>query len=605
MYSKDDYLNTPAPYEKLYELIGDPFTHERQLTIMAEEAAAVGVRNFRRLYAEYVKSLKQMNQMKLIGNMTHFDNQPLELDAGEWDCDDMGVTCRTGMYEMQACVHPIMPVERLVNIDTGVEKLKLAFRKGRSWRTIIADKRTLASAQAIVALADMGIAVNSENAKYLVKYLHDIENNNFDQIPERNSVSRLGWIDDAGFSPYVDNLVFDGDVSLRTFFESVKQSGDRDKWMELALAVRKGSMTSRMVMAASFASVLVKPLGGLPFFVHLWGGTEVGKTVGLMLAGSVWANPEIGRFVHTFNSTAVGREKSAGFVNSMPLILDELQVAQGDNRTRFDKDIYALSEGSGKLRGTRSGGVERTTTWANCIITNGEDPITSSSSGGGAVNRILEIECQDRLFDDPRHVVDVVRKHYGHAGREFVERLQQPGEVEKAQALYRSLYGIFSDMDTTEKQSMAAAIVLVADVLATEWLFKDGRSLKPEDIREFLRTKSSVSVNDRGYEFITQWTVQNAHRLCGTSSEMEVWGKIEDNIAYIVKSRFNQAVSDAGYNPQALLSWMKQRDLIITRGRAMTKNKRINNLSTECVVLKLPHDESEDIQNQLPFNADF
>jgi len=605
VYTKEDYLTSPAPYEELYRHIDDPFTHERQMTIMAEDAAKVGIRNFKRLYGEYVKSLRQQNQMKLIGNMTRFDGQTLELDAGEWDCDDHGITTRSGPFEVQACVHPIMPIERLVNIDTGVEKLKIAFRKGRSWRTVIADKRTLASAQAIIALADMGVAVNSENAKYLVKYLHDIENNNYELIPERNSVSRLGWIDEAGFSPYVDNLVFDGDVSLRTFFESVRQVGSRDKWMELALAVRQGSMTSRLVLAASFASVLVKPLGGLPFFVHLWGGTEVGKTVGLMLAGSVWANPEIGRFVHTFNSTAVGREKSAGFVNSMPLILDELQVAQGDNRTRFDKDIYALSEGSGKLRGTRTGGVERTTTWANCIITNGEDPITSSSSGGGAVNRILEIECTGRLFDDPRHVVDVVRKHYGHAGREFIERLQQPGEIEKAQALYKSLYNIISDMDTTEKQSMAAAIVLVADVLATDWIFKDGRAIKPEDVREFLRTKDSVSVNDRGYEFICQWTVQNAHRLCGTSSEMEVWGKIEDNLAYIIKSRFNQAASDAGFNPQALLSWMKQRDLIITRGRAMTKNKRINNLSTECVVLKLPHDESEDAQNALPFNADF
>ena len=605
MYTKHDYLNSPAPYEELYEYIGDPFTHERQMTIMADEAALVGVRNFKRLYGEYVKSLRQQNQMKMIGNMTRFDGQELELDAGEWDCDDQGIITRSGPYEVCACVHPIMPIERLVNIDTGVEKLKIAFRKGRSWRTIIADKRTLASAQAIINLADMGVAVNSENAKYLVKYLHDIENLNYELIPEYNSVSRLGWIDGAGFSPYVDNLVFDGEATFKTYFEAVVTKGSRDEWMQLAKSVRQGGIASRLVLASAFASVLVKPFGALPFFVHLWGGTEVGKTVGLMLAASVWANPEVGRYIHTFNSTAVGREKSAGFVNSMPLILDELQVAQGDSRTRFDKEIYALSEGVGKTRGTRTGGIERSTSWANCIITNGEDPITSSASGGGAVNRILEIECQDRLFEDARTVADTVRRHYGFAGREFVEKLQEPGQIDRAIALYKSLYSIISDMDTTEKQSMAASIVLTADVLATEWIFQDEKMLSPDDIKDYLRTKDSVSVNDRGYQFICQWVVQNAHRLCGTSSEQEVWGKIEGDRAYIVRNKFNQAVSDGGFNPQALLSWLKQRDLIETRGRNMTKCKSINGMATECVALKMPSEKREDGQAVLPFDVDF
>ena len=87
---------------------------------------------------------------------------------------------------------------------------------------------------------------------------------------------------------------------------------------------------------------MVRPMCALPFFVHLWGGTEVGKTVGLMLAASVWANPEVGRYIHTFNSTAVGREKSAAFVNSLPLILDELQIVA--DRKTFDKDIMLLAD---------------------------------------------------------------------------------------------------------------------------------------------------------------------------------------------------------------------------------------------------------------------
>ncbi|MEG0168217.1 MAG: DUF927 domain-containing protein, partial [Ruthenibacterium sp.] len=302
--------------------------------------------------------------------------------------------------EIEACNHPILPVMRLVNIDTGIEKLRIAYRKGKLWRSVIMDKGTLASANKILELANVGVSVTSENSKYLVRYLYDLEALNYDIIPEFNSVSRMGWIGAHGFSPYVDELVFDGDANFKTFFESVKTHGNMEKWRDMATIVRKKSIYARVILAASFASVLVDPLGGLPFFVHLWGGTEAGKTVGLMLAASVWANPEIGRFIHTINSTAVGREKSAAFVNSLPLILDELQIVK--DKKEFDKDIYMLSEGAGRTRGNKSGGVDNTPTWANCILTSGEMPITGAGSGGGAVNRIVEIECKERLFDAPR-----------------------------------------------------------------------------------------------------------------------------------------------------------------------------------------------------------
>ena len=54
-----------------------------------------------------------------------------------------------------------------------------------------------------------------------------------------------------------------------------------------AACIRK--MEIKLMLAASFASVLVPLLGGLPFIVDLWGETEGGKTVTLMVAASVWS----------------------------------------------------------------------------------------------------------------------------------------------------------------------------------------------------------------------------------------------------------------------------------------------------------------------------
>ena len=560
-------------------------------------AKSVGVNGFKKLYKAYIDSLRIKNKEIMVPNVTQFDGQEMELDSGRWVADEFGI--RTdGPYgsDIEACNHPIMPVLRLVNIDTGAEKLQLAYRKGKQWRKVIAEKGVLASANKILELANVGVAVTSESAKHLVQYFYDLESLNYERIPEKNSVSRLGWIEDEGFSPYVEKLVFDGDANFRTFFESVKKRGSMEKWIDMARGIRQKSVFARVILASAFASVLVKPLGGLPFFVHLWGGTESGKTVGLMLAASVWANPEIGRFIHTFNSTAVGREKSAAFVNSLPLILDELQIVK--DKREFDKDIYMLSEGAGRTRGTKSGGVDKTPTWANCILTSGEMPITGAGSGGGAVNRIIEIECREKLFEDPRGVADTVRKNYGFAGRAFVEHLQQDGAMERASDLFKRYSVQLGEGDTTEKQAMAAALVLTADNLATEWIFEDERALTASEIGEFLRTKASVSAHERGYQYLCETISQNANKFLGGDAPVsDVWGRLEDDdTAIVIRKVFDSICADGGYNAQALLSWLAQNNYLQTSKPHLTKTVRINNIPTRCVVLRLPQLENDDFE---------
>ena len=601
-YNKNDFLNSTAPFEYVYQFAGDKFQLLGILEQMSEAAKDVGVKNFKTRFKAYCDLQKKNTSVVYANSTTNFDGQPLELDAGEWTCDDAGVTTFNGFgMEIIACVHPIMPVLRLVNIDTGIEKLKIAYKKGRGWRSVIADKKTLASANSIIDLANCGIAVNSENSKYLVKYLHDIENLNYEAIPQMNSVSRLGWIDGEGFAPYVDELVFDGDANFKTFFDSVHECGDYAKWLELARTVRANGIYGRIILAASFASALVGPLQCLPFFVHLWGETETGKTVALMLACSVWANPEPGRFVHTFNSTAVGREKSASFVNSLPLILDELQIS--NDKKQFDKDIYMLSEGAGRTRGTKTGGIDKTGTWANCILTSGEQPITNNTSGGGAVNRIIEVECKDKIFEDARAVADAARNNYGFAGRIFTEKLQEDNNIANVSQLFNAYKNAFEKADTTEKQVMAISLILTADHLATMWIFQDGKELSVEDMPDFIRSKDSVSVNARAYEYVCEYVVANKNKFQGYSDINEVWGAIDERFMYIIRSQFNKICEDAGYNQQSLLSWLKQNRKIEFSGRAFTKTKRVNGEAVQCVWLRKQDNPFEDLPDdeQIPF----
>lgn len=570
--------------------MSEPFKLARVVEEMAGNAKAVKVSNFKKIFQEYVAMQSHKNPL-IAGGVTQFSDQPIELDCGQWRADDTGIYM-DGVYgEVCACPHPIMPVQRLVNIDTGIEKLRIAYRKQKQWRYAVVEKKVIASNSSIVELSNLGIAVTSETAKHLVKYLHDVETLNYEKIPECSAVSRLGWINEEGFAPYVEDLIFDGDANFRHYFESVEPHGSFEKWLELAKKIRKGRVPARIMLAASFASAAVKPLSCLPFFVHIWGGTEAGKTVALMLAASVWASPEMGRYIHTFNSTSVGMEKSAAFCNSMPLILDEFQIILSrmtSSRRGFDEDVMKLAEGVGKTRGNKLGGIDKAPTWANCILTNGEMPITGSTSGGGVVNRIIEIECLEKLFDDPRGTVDIVKKNYGHAGKLFTELLQDDEVLETARNMFNFFYDELCKSDTTEKQAMAAAAILTADAISTVYIFKDDAALTVEDISAFLQDKASVSVNQRGYEYLCEYIVTNSNKFCGDSSDSEVWGRAFPTHISIIRSIYNKICADAGFDQRALLSWMARHEKIIHNKGELTSTERINGITTRCVKLITP-----------------
>ena len=596
-FEKDDFLTT-TPYEALYAYHKEPFTHAAKMEELAAYSVSKGFKGFKTMYKKYVESLKAQSGTIYIDNVTNFANQPLELNAGDWEADDSGIFKKNGYNDEVACPHPIMPVERLVNIDTGEEKLQLAFRKGTIWRKIIVSKTVLASSNKVTELAGSGIAVTSQNARAFIQYISDMENMNYYLIPEKKSIGRFGYIPDEGFSPFVDGLIFDGDANFKAMFQTVRSRGSETKWLETAEEVREMSTTAKIILASSFASVLLEPLNCLPFFVHLWGvDSGTGKTVALMVAASVWGDPAVGAYVKTFDGTVVGMEKTAAFLNNLPFCLDELQLAK-DSKGRTTFDVYKLAQGVGRARGNRSGGVDLTPTWRTCILTTGDSPLRGTASGAGAVNRVIDIECKSAqaVIKDGMRISGAVKRNYGFAGRKFVERLYQPGVIDQVSERYRELFRILSDRDTTEKQAMAAAAIILADELACQWIFSGQQPLTIEQVSEFLASKAAVSAGDRGYKYLCDWVTQNSNKLCGRSENpnIEVLGALEDGRAYIIRSVFERILQDAGYSTAAMISYLKQSNLIETRGRANTKGKRINGIPTECFCLRLPSVELDD-----------
>ena len=103
---------------------------------------------------------------------------------------------------------------------------------------------------------------------------------------------------------------------------------------------------------------------------------------------------------------------------------------------------------------------------------------------------------------------------------------------------------MLSDTEVTEKQTMAISLILTADKIITEILFKDNNALKVSEVAEFLKTRSEVSQNERALE-----KMMNQRRFDDSDDNNgELWGVIDDNYTYIVRSQFTKICDEGGFN---------------------------------------------------------
>ena len=131
VYTKEDFILGTAPYEEVYKLRDNPFEYMQAEERMSIIAKACGVSNFKKTLKAYCQAMRAASG-DVVDNASDFEDQEIDLSTGSWYADEYGVR-RINSFGIEevACVHPIMPVKRLVNIDTGIEKLEIAYKKAK------------------------------------------------------------------------------------------------------------------------------------------------------------------------------------------------------------------------------------------------------------------------------------------------------------------------------------------------------------------------------------------------------------------------------------------------------------------------------------------
>ena len=468
---------------------------------------------------------------------------------------------------------PIVPVRIMVNADTGVHKIELAFRKNGTRRTTIQDRETIASKNKIVSLANVGVDVTTATAGKLVDYLNTLQRLN--EIPEVTSISHLGWVD-SKFLPYDDGVVFDGEASDRKLFNAIKTHGSETAWREHVSRIR-ANKPLRMTMAASFASPLIERCGALPFVFHLWGTTGGGKTVALKTAMSIWGKPDLGELVYTMNMTDNAMMNTAGILYSLPFAGDELQLVK--SQYGYDRLIMRVTEGIDRGRMKYDAKVAQRT-WKNSFIFTGEEPCTDYRSGGGTKNRVIEVNADEGVVSHGGETIAVISENYGHAGQTFIEY----AKTQNLRHRYRELYSTVSGV--TDKQALAATMILLGDALACECLFTGEQPLVWSDISEYFYNDEDVSTGERSKEYILGWITQNRNKF-DASNYSECWGVMEGRSIYIIDHILFDALNDKGFSFDAVKRDWARDDFLVQYGNKYKARKGINGGLPYCVVLRL------------------
>ena len=508
------------------------------------------------------------------------------LDTGEWDLTLGGVTRKEPTQgkrdakRITAATTPVAPAMLLENLDTGTQKTELHFigRDGRQ-RSIVVDNETISNRSKIISLSNQGLGVTSTTASELVNYLQTVIQRNQAVLPFCSAVSRLGWVG-SQFVPYDTGVKFDGEATDRKLFRAITSAGTLEDWRAFVQPLR-ASIPLRLTMAASFASPLIQRCGALPFIFHLWGKTGAGKTVALKVAMSVWGKPCLGELLYTMNMTDNAMMNTAGFLHSLPFAGDELQLVK--NSLGYDRLIMRITEGVDRGRMKYDAKLAQKT-WRNAFLFTGEEPCTGDSSGGGAKNRVIEV-CVDGItvVSDGGKVASFTDSHYGCAGPALIRYVREQDPKSYYDGYFHAL---IHSCDVTDKQAMAAAMLLTGDELARQCLFPDERPLTVEDIEPWIKSDAEVDTAIRAQQYIEDWIAVNQNNFSPDSRQ--IFGRFEEGHVFIINHILKSALQEAGFSFDAVKTDWANSGFLVKYKNKFIRRVRVDSALTYCAELVPP-----------------
>ena len=332
-------------------------------------------------------------------------------------------------------------------------------------------------------LLAMGVSIDPHAGRNLLgQYLQAI-------TPKRrmHCALQVGWCGDSFVLP--DKVI--GPNAAGVIFQSGERGHDEHTcggtlagWQAEIAARAVGNPLLILALSASFAGPMLARCNGESGGIHYVGDSSTGKTTAIEAACATWG---CSGYRRSWRATANGMEGAAVSFNDCLLALDEISEC---DPTEVGTIIYALGNGRGKQRASRTGNARSVTRWRCFVLSSGERTIaTAMAEGGhrakaGQAVRLLDIPAARRFgaWDDLHALPsgaafsDALRRaaaaHYGHAGRAFLEKLtRDQRDFCELLERFKALPGFSAEGDEGQDKRAAGrfALVALAGELATEY----------------------------------------------------------------------------------------------------------------------------------------
>lgn len=504
----------------------------------------------------------EAEEKRRAGNKTQFTDMPEWCTGNKYVGEEWITNNSEGVYKLEdcgktvkrteACGRPVAINRLLEPIDEsgwdGIERVEIVFESERGWKRKVVERETLLNKNKAIALTNDGVDITSDRAGAFTGYMSSMlkESSIRGAIPSRKSSRKMALYKDGELLlPYRDpEFYFEKKASMPNLVNALQAHGEnedmkknRDAWFKEFKRIRaeKNGMFN-FLTASSLCAPIIGMIGNIDGFVcNVVGVTECGKSVAESITATIWGSfKNSDGFVIGAKNTSNAFETYADVLNCLPLTIDDYNKLKEKEKDAFKQIIYEIANGIGKGRATKDMGLRAMASYSLNLIVTSEEPIRERA-GGGATNRLLTYMADSKCPWTPDRITEMMNffgTNYGHAGVEYIEILNNlgRGKVQDMIKAHRDeLLEAAKGQKKTMKQVNAMAVLLTADEIAADKLFKDKIKITTEQAVDMLESEDVVQAEAQAYEKIIDKIFSNKQHFQGLIEydklTGDLWGK--------------------------------------------------------------------------------